>query len=415
MRLGDLLLSAAGGLAVALLLLGLLPWGRSGTPWRPRQPAREQLARAHWDEETIARGREFRSRGYRYYFLGKGTVGLVLVAALAFGWHLGLRRLPGAPGVGGSTLSLVVCTIGLSAILFPLRLAAFFNRRDFGLGTQSVPDWLIDYGKSLGLSVVTTALVGLVFFLLLTRAPRFWPLAGTAAAGVGGFLFAWVLPLLIAPLFNTFTPLRDPELRARFLDLAERGGVAAGEVFVADASRRTRSVNAYFCGFGPSRRIVVYDTLIESLSGDEAALVVAHEVGHWRLGHIVKGIGLGTLAAGFALLLLRWILAAVFRGAAFGLHGPSDAALPVLLLLLFWVGGLLALPVENAVSRRFETEADRFALELSADAETHVRVEEELARRNLADVVPPPLIETLLFTHPANLDRIALADDHAKR
>lgn len=403
----------ASAMALGCLLLGLLPWSRVGTAWRPARAEMEELARGHWDEETISRGREFRSNGYRLFFLRRSVVALLLVGTLVFGAHHGLRLFPGG-SILGPTLALVVCSVAVSIVGIPFRLAALANLKAFGLSTQSVGLWFADYGKSLAIGVATTAIAAAVLFLLIQRFPRTWPLPATVASGLGGIVFAWLLPVFIAPLFNTFSPLEDEALARRVLALADEGGVPTRTVLVSDASRRTRAVNAYFSGFGPSRQIVLYDTLLESLTPDQTIAVVAHEIGHWRHSHIVKGISLGTLGVGVALVAAFVVFTAVSRQSAFGLSGWADPAAAPLLLLLLWIGGLVALPVENAVSRRMERQADTFALDLTDEPDTQIEVEIELAKRNLSDVVPPPFVETLLFTHPGQLERIALAQGHRK-
>ncbi|MFN0152197.1 MAG: M48 family metallopeptidase [bacterium] len=406
-----------GALALGLVVLGVLPWERAGSPWRPPHAEREAAARAHWDDDLIARGREYRSNGYALYFLRKGIVGLLLVATVAFGWSRALRRVPRAGTVLGSTIALVACLVALDIVNIPFGLASLANRKAFGLSTQSLGLWAADHVKGLGISIATAAIVGAALFALVRRFPRAWPLPATAAAGVGGAVYAWLMPIAIAPLFNTFTPLPDEALRARFLDLARRGGAEVKEVLVTDASRRTTSLNAYFSGFGPSRQIVVYDTLVETLTPAQAGLVVAHEVGHWRRSHIAKGIALGTIGVGLALLIAQRILSRARAGAGGIGGGPiaarerwSDPAIVPRLLLVYWALTFVALPIENAISRRFEREADEFAIALCRDPATHIEVEEAMARKNLADVVPPPFIEMLLFSHPATLDRIALAE-----
>jgi STE24 endopeptidase len=138
-------------------------------------------------------------------------------------------------------------------------------------------------------------------------------------------------------------------------------------------------------------------------------------VGHWRRAHIAKGIVLGAAGIGLACALARGLLNRVFASGAFGVRGPSDPAAAPLLLLLFWAASLLSLPVENAVSRRFEDEADRFAVALTRDPGAAIRAEEALTRKNLGDVAPPPAIHLLFSTHPEPLDRIARAEEFARR
>jgi STE24 endopeptidase len=417
------LVAIAGVMSALCLACGWLPWGREGTAWRPADSSREAAARAHWDEPTIARGRDFRSNGYSLFFLREGVQGALLIAAVAFGAHRMLRCVPFGGTIWAPALALAAGSVLIDVVSMPFGLASLANRRQYGLSTQSLSLWFLDFAKSLGISVVLTLVGGLILFWLVSRFPRWWPLLATIATGVCGVIVAWLVPIVIAPLFNTFTPLSDATLRDRFLDLARRGGVPAQEVLVTDASRRTLTVNAYFSGFGPSRRIVVYDTLVETLTPEQAGLVVAHEVGHWHHAHIAKGVLLGTLGAGLAFVLAKILFAGATaagasraaagvdagRSVSAGLDARDPAIAPIVLLFV-WALFLIAMPIENAISRVFERQADEFAIDLSGDPATHIEVEETLARKNLADVVPPPMIEALLFTHPPVLDRIALGE-----
>lgn len=400
--------------ASVILLLGYVPWSKPNTSWRPRSAEQISRAERHWDGETIVKGRDFRSGGYTRYFRRKGIVGLLLVAALAFGAHLALRRIPFGPGLAGTTLSILAVLLSLDVVALPFGLAGLAEARFYGISKQSVGFWLSDHYKGLAISLVISGIVAAVLLYLLHRFPRTWPVPATVLAGVGGVVMALIVPLVIDPIFNKFTPLDDVALKTRFLELARQGGVPAREVLISDASRRTTAVNAYFTGFGPTRRIVIYDTLVESLTPDEASLVVAHEVGHWSRGHIVKGVLLGVLGIGVALLFARFFLAVVFRNHWFGIQGALDPAVAPLLILLYWGGSFLSLPIENAISRRMETEADLFALDLTGNVEAHIATEVALGRKNLSDLLPPPFIEMLFFSHPSPLDRIALAENWAR-
>jgi STE24 endopeptidase len=411
MKPESIALAALALLALGLVGLGLLPWARTGTPWRPARPALEAAAARHWDAELVQKGRDYRSSGYGRWFLRKGVVGLLLVLVVATGAHLALRKVPGTGGIAGATLAVLAVFAALDVVNLPFQLAAYENARRFGISTQSAASWWTDWVKGNLIGYAVTGVVAAALFFLMAKFPRSWPLPATVAAGVGGIVFALLVPLVVDPLFNTFTPLDDPALKSRFLELAKAGGVPAQDVLVSDASTRTTAVNAYFTGFGPTRRIVVYDTMVEKLPPKESELILAHEVGHWAKQHIVKGLVAGTLALGVVLLLAHLLLGRLFARGAFGLTGPLDpAAIPVY-VLLYWLGLFLALPIENAVSRSWEAEADRFALDLTGDAETQVAVERSLGRTNLADLVPPPLVETLLYTHPRTLDRIAQAEE----
>jgi STE24 endopeptidase len=174
--------------------------------------------------------------------------------------------------------------------------------------------------------------------------------------------------------------------------------VPVREVLVADASRRTRKVNAYVSGIGATRRVVLYDTLLDEVPKRELEVVVAHELGHRRARHVVKGTVLGMLGAAAGTLVV-WAL----------LPDPQDPAIAPKLLLITAVLELLALPLGSALSRRWERVADRFSLELTRDRDAFRAVHEKLATANLGDLDPPRLVYLLLFSHPTARERIAAA------
>lgn len=402
------LLVVCGLLALLFLALGFAPWSHPGPPLRPA--VLPVAAQQHFDAATIDKGREFRSHGYGLYFLRKGLVGLLLIGALVSGAHLRLRRLPFGSGVVGATLALLVVFALLEVTRWPFGLYGLSLARAAGISHQSVGSWWVDTLQGLGIFLVETAVAGGVLFGLMKVRPRSWPFWAAGGVALGGALLTFLIPVLIDPVFNKFTPLQDAALRERFLNITRQAGVPVKEVLVADASRRTTAVNAYFTGFGPTRRIVLYDTLIQSLTPREADLVIAHEAGHWRLHHIYKGLAMGVVGAGLALWLAAALLRALFGARAFGLAGPLDPAAAVLFVLLYWLGMFLSMPIENAISRRVEAQADQFALDLTGDAATEVAVEVALTKKNLGDVAPPPLARFFFFSHPGALERIAQAE-----
>jgi STE24 endopeptidase len=206
----------------------------------------------------------------------------------------------------------------------------------------------------------------------------------------------FVAPVVLEPIFNRFVPLADAELAARLLALAERAGAPVKEVLVADASRRTNKVNAYVSGLGASRRVVVWDTLLAAVGTPEVEVVVAHELGHRRLHHVAKFSAVGLALAAAVVVVLRLAL---------GTPTPGD--LPTAALLVLAAEAVIA-PAFSACSRRFERQADAFALRVTRDLPAFERVMVELAKRNLGDLRPPRLAYLFLFTHPPAPERLAL-------
>ena len=201
---------------------------------------------------------------------------------------------------------------------------------------------------------------------------------------------------------NTFTPLPDGELRTQIFELADREGVQIDDVLVADASRRTTTLNAYVSGFGSSRRVVVYDNLVDGPSGvddREALSVVAHELGHARHDDVLTGSLLGAAGALLGVGLLGLLVG-----------GVDDPRRVPRILALIALAALLASPVENGISRRIETRADVAALQATNDPAAFIEVQKELARRSLGDPTPPAWSQFWFGSHPTTLQRIALAD-----
>jgi STE24 endopeptidase len=253
-------------------------------------------------------------------------------------------------------------------------------------------------------AVPLLALVGLARAL-----PSAWPLAAAPAAAVLVALLTFLAPVLLEPVFNRFRPLSDAALAAELRELADRAGVPVKDVLVADASRRTSKHNAYVSGLGATRRVVVYDTMLEGVGRRELRLVVAHELGHRRARHVVKGTLLGAGAAALAVLclwaLFQWDALLRVAGAA----GAGDPRIVPLVLLAVAVFELLAAPIEAAISRRWEREADRFSIALTNDVEAYRRAHHDLAVANLSDLDPPRALYLAFFLHPTAPERLAAA------
>jgi len=268
--------------------------------------------------------------------------------------------------------------------------------------------------KGYGIGAVLGAVVLLGFYAIARYSPGWWWLwAGLGAAALT-VLLSFVFPVLVEPVFNKFTPMPAGPLREQLLELARRDEVPVRDVLVADASRRTRAVNAYVSGLGPTRRIVVYDTLLDRAEPAEVASVVAHELGHARDKDVVTGTVLGALGSAAAVtavyLLGQW---SALRHLA-GVPDVADPRSVGLLVGLAAVAGLVAGPAQNALSRRIEARADAHALALTGDPVTFEAMEARLATVNLADPDPPRLEQLLFATHPTTVERIAAARAYAR-
>jgi STE24 endopeptidase len=336
-----------------------------------------------------------------YWAAGIGLlVDVVVLAALAW-TPLGAALDPDAltwwlraPLYGAITV------VALTAARTPLAWwFGFVRERRWGFSTQDQSGWAADRAKAIAVEALLTA-VGLLGLVAAARAlPGWWVVPAALAAALLALLLSFVAPVVLEPLFNRFVPLEDADLNHRLHALAQDAGVPVREVLVQDASRRTRKANAYVSGLGRTRRVVVADTLLDQANVAEVGVVVAHELGHRRHRHVLLGTVLSMVGAGIAIVVV-WAL--------LGTTVADPHRLPLVLLIGLGMT-LLSLPARSAISRRWERTADRFALEVTGDADAYEGVMRTLARSNLSDVEPPRVVYLLLFTHPTPAERIAAA------
>jgi STE24 endopeptidase len=271
-----------------------------------------------------------------------------------------------------------------------------------GLVTQSWAGWAADLVKQLAIESVLAGGAGAAVVSVTRRYPRGWwlPVAGGSVAL--GTLLGALAPVLLDPIFNDFEPLPEGGVRSDVLDLARAAGVEVGEVYAVDASRRTTGANAYVTGLGPTKRVVLFDTLLDRYSRDEIRVVVAHELAHVRSRDVLRGVAYGALVAPAAALAVQRL------SAAFSPRQGTQEALPALALAAALVTAPTAV-IGNQLSRAMERRADDYSLELSGSPEAFVSFERAIALQNVADVTPPSWLRRLLSTHPPTTERIGAA------
>jgi STE24 endopeptidase len=278
--------------------------------------------------------------------------------------------------------------------------------RDVGLVTQSWGGWGVDLAKASAIGGAVAAGGAAVADGLMRRVPRTWWLPGAGAVVAAGALVAFAGPVVLDPIFNRFEPLPEGPLRRDVLALADQAGVRVREVYVVDASRRTTAANAYVTGLGATKRVVLFDTLVDAFTHDETRLVVAHELAHVRFRDVPRALAFSALVAPMTALAAAGLTErlAVAEGAA---------VLPALAL----AAGAVAVPAgiaANALSRRVENRADAFALRLTDAVDPFVSFERRITLRNLGDPDPPRLMHALFATHPSTVERIGIARSYAE-
>jgi STE24 endopeptidase len=389
-------------------------------PWqRPPAPRADQVAAlADLPADDVQRGREFAAalRPGRY-----GGLVVALAVALVLGLTpLGSRlvELVGRPFGGGWLARAVLggLAVVLVAELFLLPFAAWRHTVlvRYDLSTQGWGGWAVDVAKGYAVGAVIAAVALAGFFTVTRYAPRWWWALGAAGAAGLVVLLSFVLPVLVEPVFNKFAPMPAGPLRTELMALAERDGVPVRDVLVADASRRTRAVNAYVSGLGPTRRIVVYDTLLREAPPAEVTAVVAHELGHPKDRDVLAGTvtgALGSAAAVVAVYLLgSW--SGLLRAA--GVDSVAEPRAIALLLAVAAVAGVLSTPAQAFLSRRTEARADAHALALTGDPAAFEAMQRRLSTVNLADPDPPRWEYAWFASHPTTVQRIAAARAYAR-
>jgi STE24 endopeptidase len=319
---------------------------------------------------------------------------------------------------------------GLAALLVPLFLlhlaglpaslaSSFGIEKRFGFSTITPKTWAADQAKGLLVSGLLMGLLFLGFYLFIGWLGRWWWLAAWGLVMTFSVLLVFVAPVWLAPLFNKFKPLADPELGEKILSLARKAEFPLAGVFQMDASRRSTHDNAYFTGLGKTRRIVFYDTMLKSYSHGELLAVLGHEIGHWKLGHIPRMLGTSALASGLALYLAAQVMARPWLYesiglakiyANMGLEGPVVGLALLVASMLFSPLGLMLSPLTSWLSRRHEYQADAYSLGLHPEPEDMKTALRKLGGRNLSNLFPHPLYVAFHYSHPPLLARLEAID-----
>jgi STE24 endopeptidase len=386
--------AVAAALAVAEAAVVLL---------RPRdRPVPVDVApRDYFSAEQLRRARDFRT-GQRRLFGARVAIelGVLMLAVRRPPRRLQRARRPVAAGAAaGAGLS-----AGVVLAALPVAAASRERSRKVGLVTQSWTGWAADTAKSLAIESALAGAGGALLVIGQRHFGRRWWIPGAVAVAGFGALAATAAPVVLDPVFNRFEPLPEGELRRDVLDLAARAGVRVGEVFEVDASRRTTAANAYVTGLGPTKRVVLYDTLLRDFTPDEVRLVVAHELAHQRFSDVPRALLFTLLVAPFGMLAV-----AVAAERITPPEGePSASAVPAVALAVSVLAPVLG-AVANQLSRAVETRADDYAMELTGNPGALVDFQRRIAVQNVAEPDPPRLVRLALATHPTTMQRIGHA------
>ena len=326
-------------------------------------------------------------------------------------WAVDLLAATGQPVVVQGIAFFVGLAVAAQLFSIPFRLVSTFGIEEiFGFNNQTPKLFVRDTVVQIGLSVALVAILGGAVLVFIERLPTLWPAAAWGLFVVFSLVMQVLYPRVIAPLFNDFNPVDAGELRETVEDVFDRAGFETSDIYTMDASRRSSHLNAYFIGFGRTKRVVLFDTLVEKMELPELQSVLAHELAHWKEAHIWKQFAAGALQMGVVVAVLGWLVAFEPLYAAFGI--PSTATYAGLLLAGLIVGPLLQFiaPLSNKLSLAHEREADAYAAEITGP-QPMIDALGRLAGENLANPFPHPWYAAFHYSHPPIPERIRLLQE----
>lgn len=310
--------------------------------------------------------------------------------------------------IWNGVLFFLILTLIQTVLDLPFSLYGTFRlEKRFGFNTTTPQVWVSDLFKSMALSTVILVMLTSGALALVRWSPQLWWLWVWAFFAAVSIFFMYVSPYIIEPLFHKFEPVKDAELEGDIRDLMEKAGLHVSRVMQMDASRRSRHSNAYFTGIGRVKRIVLYDTLLEQMDRHEILAILAHEVGHWKKGHVWKRLVITEISALAALylsyLLLEW-------GGLPSVLGLTQLSFAGQLVVLGFISSVIMFPftaVSSWFSRRHEWEADQFSRELTGNPAALATALVKLNRENLGNLHPHPVYAKFYYSHPPVVERVA--------
>lgn len=294
-----------------------------------------------------------------------------------------------------------------SLLSIPFDLYSTFRiekKYDFNTTTPFI--WATDLLKSLALSTLLMGALLSVGFYLVQAAPKTWWLWVWGFILIFGIFMMYISPYVIEPLFNKYTPVDDPGLEEGIRKLMDKVGIKVSRIFKMDASRRSKHTNAYFTGIGRVKRIILYDTLLEKLNEQEILAVLAHEAGHWKKKHLLKGIILSQVISFAGAYLAYGFTQTDMLTGLFGIQPPSFFAKLVIFGFIFSMVSFPFTPLFNLLTRYYERQADEFACRVSGDPEAMASSLTKLAKDNLSNLHPHPWYAAFYYSHPPVVERV---------
>lgn len=301
---------------------------------------------------------------------------------------------------------MLVLGIASSILFSPLNYyIGFYIEHKYKLSNQTFWKWIWEGMKGILVGSVIGLPLLLLFYYVMKNFGMMWWLPFAVLMFIFSVVLAQILPIVIMPIFYKITPIENENLKERIIALSKDAGLKVENVFKFNMSKNTKKANAAFTGLGKTKRILLGDTLLDNYSTDEIETVIAHELGHYKKKHIIKNIAIGTFTS-----FVTFFLIAQLHKISLNWFGFAEITqISSLPLLALWGAliGLFQTPISNYISRRFEYEADKYAIASTNKTEAFIKTLEKLTEQNLGDREPHPLVEWFFYSHPSIKNRIA--------
>ena len=334
----------------------------------------------------------------------------LLIALIVFGFFPGIERLIeewGLPLIPGGLFFMLVAGSVSFFISLPFDYMHTFGiEQRFGFNQSTLAIWVSDHIKAAIVNLLLVSILVSALLWTIETFPDWWWLAAFVVISGIQLLLSVLYPIMIAPLFNKFEPLKDQELAQKVRELTRENGIRVKKILQMDAGKRSRHTNAYFTGFGRAKRVVLFDTLLKSHSQDEILAVLAHEIGHYKGLHIWKQLGLFEAAMFVGLYVTHCLLDQPQLYSGFGFE-TMKPYVGLFFLGIFWQkAGFFLSPLYMALSRRFERAADLFAVKLLKSGKPMAAALKRLGVDNLSNLTPHPMCVRFHYSHPPLVERV---------
>lgn len=351
-------------------------------------------------------------------FLGLASMVLSLAILLGF-YFSGLSSWLANLNIGSSIIwafLLYVATFQIILVFFGFPLSfysSYIHEHKWNFSNHTTKSWLWEQVKAFLVGLILMfILLGLLFWIMALSPQNWWLIAGLAFAFVSVIL-ATLFPVVILPIFNKYTPIENKELTETLERILFEGGLRSSGFFKEDMSRQTKKENAFLAGLGKTRRVVLGDNLMESMSIPEIESIIAHEVGHYKNKHIWKNLVIGTLEGVVIFYILNWAMKSIFTQFLSSTRW-NLTLFPVLVIFAGGISSFIFGPFSNALSRYFERKADRYALQIIQDKKAFMTAMAGLADRNLSNAYPEWWVKLLYYSHPPIGERLMMAESYKK-